>query len=130
MSRDEVGFAASGGTSDLDSVASLILLTRAFAHARGWQAAHTAHGLVLSLVSELGELAAEVRWLHPADVADAAELSPELRAAVEAELGDVFFALLRLADVLEVDLPRAMATKLQATARKYPTDAGRAEPAG
>jgi len=42
------------------------------------------------------------------------------RRAVEQELADVFIYLVRLADLLQIDLYAAAAAKLAANERKYP----------
>ena len=54
-------------------------------------------------MGEAEEPAAEFQWLT---AEESANLTDEQRKAVESELADVLIYLVRLADELEVDLPR------------------------
>lgn len=63
---------------------------------------------VLDLVSEVGELSKEVLT-----AADYGERTPERTSGVEDEFGDVYYALLSLADELGVDPGEALAASLE-----------------
>lgn len=63
---------------------------------------------VLDLVSEVGELSKEVLT-----AADYGESEAERTPAVEDEFGDVYYALLSLADELGVDPEDALAASLE-----------------
>lgn len=92
---------------------------RSFTGDRDWERFHDPKSLVLALVGEAGELAAEFQWL-PAD--RAAELVAEepRRTAVSDELADVLLYLVRLADVLVIDLRAVAEAKLVKNAGKHP----------
>jgi dCTP diphosphatase len=91
---------------------------RSFTASREWERFHDPKSLVLALVGEIGELAAELQWL-PADRAvDLAREEPR-RTAVSDELADVLLYLVRLADVLDIDLPEAAESKLVKNAAKH-----------
>jgi NTP pyrophosphatase (non-canonical NTP hydrolase) len=47
---------------------------------------------------------------------------PDAAARLRAEIGDVMIYLVRLSDVLDVDLVRAASDKLDDAARRYPVD--------
>lgn len=47
---------------------------------------------------------------------------PDRAQAVQHEMADVFSYLLRLADVLEVDLEQALRDKIAVNAAKYPVE--------
>ena len=108
----------------MTSIAELTDKVRAFAHDREWQQFHTPKNLAMALAGEVGELLAELQWLTPeqsAEVMRDEELGPRVRA----ELGDVTIYLVRLADVLGIDLIQAAADKLDEAARRYTVEAAR-----
>jgi NTP pyrophosphatase (non-canonical NTP hydrolase) len=90
---------------------------REFTEDRDWARFHDPKSLILALVGEVGEVAELFQWL-PADTAH----EQVLRAPVEDELADVLLYLVRLADVLGVDLARAATEKLARNAARFPAD--------
>ncbi|MFC5820786.1 nucleotide pyrophosphohydrolase [Nonomuraea harbinensis] len=100
-------------TTDLDGLAERL---RAFARARDWEQFHTPKNLAMALAGEVGELVAELQWLTPDESRDP---GPETLSRITAELGDVTAYLVRLADVLGVDLVAAAHAKLDAGERRY-----------
>lgn len=92
---------------------------RAFTDERDWSRFHDPKSLLLALTGELGELAELFQWL-PADAAAEQAAAAPLRERVGEELADVLLYLVRLADVLGVDLHAAARAKLSANAARYP----------
>ena len=92
---------------------------REFAGAREWEQFHTPKNLAMAVAGEAGELLAEFQWLTPEE---SAELSGERLDAVVAEMADVIIYLVRLADVLGVDLLAAAQEKVSANERRYTVD--------
>jgi len=91
---------------------------RRFTEERDWSRFHDPKSLILALVGEVGELSELFQWL-PADAAqDQAHRDP-LKTRVEEEISDVLLYLVRLADVLNVDLAAAAEHKLAASSRKH-----------
>jgi len=84
---------------------------RAFADSRNWQQFHTPKNLSMAVAGEAGELVAEFQWLTAIE-SDRSELSSEKLSAIELEIADVAIYLLRLSDVLGVDLPSVIRKKL------------------
>jgi len=103
------------------SVAELTSLVRSFADSRDWQQFHTARNLVLALVGEAGELAAEFQWISDDNIANALQ-DVDKREAVGSELADVFIYLLRLADVIGIDLVEELKKKIAINEKRYPAD--------
>jgi dCTP diphosphatase len=103
------------------SIAELTRIVRAFADSRDWQQFHTARNLVLALVGETGELAAEFQWVGDDEVGNALQ-DPTKREAVSSELADVFIYLLRLADVTGIDLAEELKKKIAINEERYPAD--------
>src|SRR6266508_1517047 len=95
--------------SDLIEVRDRI---RAFTDERDWAKFHDPKSLVLALVGEVGELAELFQWL-PADQALERVSAAPLRGRVGEELADVLAYLVRLADVLDIDLAEVTRAKLE-----------------
>ena len=106
------------------SIHELTERVRAFADERDWQQFHTPKNLAMALSGEVGELVAEFQWLT-AEQSATVMADPELGPRVRAELGDVTIYLVRLADVLGVDLVAAAADKLAEAGRRYTVEAAR-----
>ncbi|WP_018657875.1 nucleotide pyrophosphohydrolase [Actinomadura flavalba] len=94
---------------------------RAFARTRDWEQFHTPKNLAMALSGEVGELVAEFQWLTPHQAATVMD-DPASAGRVRAEIADVFLYLIRLADVLGIDLTQAAQVKLDENALRY--DAG------
>jgi NTP pyrophosphatase (non-canonical NTP hydrolase) len=108
----------------LSSVEDLTARVRAFARDRDWEQFHTPKNLAMALAGEVGELLAELQWLTPGQSA-AVMADPELGPRVRAELGDVTIYLVRLADVLGLDLVETALAKLAEAEQRYPVEAAR-----
>jgi NTP pyrophosphatase (non-canonical NTP hydrolase) len=106
----------------LSSIAELTERVRAFAQERDWEKFHTPKNLAMALAGEVGELLAELQWLTPEQSA-AVMQDEELGPRVRAEIGDVAIYLVRLADVLGVDLVQAAMDKLEDSGRRYTIEA-------
>lgn len=91
----------------------------AFAARRDWQRHHTPKNLAMALAGEAGELLAIFQWLTPDEATDVMH-HPDRAHQVEDELADVFSYLLRLADVLDVDLAAALHAKIARNEHRYP----------
>lgn len=83
---------------------------RDIAAERTWERFHTPKNLVMALGVEVAELAEIFQWMTPEE---SASLSAATSAAVADELADVMIYLARLADVTDIDLANAVATKLE-----------------
>ncbi len=89
----------------------------AFVAARDWDQFHTPKNLSVAVAIEAAELMEEFVWLTGEQ---SRKLTRRHHAAVAREMADVFIYLIRLSQVLEVDLVAAAERKLRANARKYP----------
>ena len=88
-----------------------------FADRRKWGVFHTPKNLAMAITGEAGELAAEFQWLTPED---AQELDSKKLEAVKMEIADVAIYLLRLCDVLKIDMNSAIQTKLMINEKRFP----------
>jgi NTP pyrophosphatase (non-canonical NTP hydrolase) len=101
------------------TLAELTLRLRAFAAARGWEVYHNPKNLAMALAVEAAELMEPFQWLTPEEAA-AVSTDPARQEAVEDELADVGIYLLRLADLVGVDLTAAMAAKIERNEGRFP----------
>lgn len=95
---------------------------RAFADERDWAPFHTPKNLAMALAGEAGEVIEHFQWLT---AEESAALPVEVADAVALELADVLLYLVRLADVLGIDLAEAAARKLAINALRYPVERAR-----
>jgi dCTP diphosphatase len=84
---------------------------RTFADARDWEQFHTPKNLSMAIAGEAGELVSEFQWLT-AEQSMRSNMSPEKLKDVELEIADVAIYLIRLADVLEVDIADVIRKKM------------------
>jgi NTP pyrophosphatase (non-canonical NTP hydrolase) len=96
---------------DLEDVKTRL---REFAEERNWKKFHTPKNLAVALASEAGELLAEFRW----QTDDANELSVEELNRIKSEIADIAIFLVRLCDVLDVDLAEVITIKLEQNANR------------
>jgi len=106
------------------SIESLTAQLRDFAQDREWEQFHTPRNLAMALSGEAGELLSLFQWLRDEQVSGWLD-DPSNRTAVEHEMADVFGYLLRLADVLDVNLEMALRAKIDINAQKYPVELAR-----
>ena len=92
-----------------------------FTKERDWAQFHRPRSLVLALVGEVGELAAEFQWLADEDVERALQ-DPNKRAAIGSELADVLSYILRLADIAGFDLEDEFQKKMNLNSERYPAE--------
>ncbi|OGV74114.1 MAG: nucleotide pyrophosphohydrolase [Methylophilales bacterium RIFCSPHIGHO2_02_FULL_57_10] len=104
---------------DSDRLDALRERLRAFVAERDWEQFHSPKNLAMAMIVEAAELIEHFQW---ATEQESRELSPEKLAAVEQESADTFIYLLRLSDVLGVDLIDAAQRKMEINADKYPVE--------
>ena len=103
----------------LVDVQSLAIALEKFASERNWQQFHSPKNLVMALSGEVGELTELFQWMTE-DASREALKDPETAMKVGQELADVLLYLVRLSDVLGVDLNQVAIKKLELNAEKYP----------
>ena len=104
-----------------DSLDDLRERLRRFAAERDWEQFHTPKNLAMSVAIEAAEIMEHFQWLTAAQSAD---LDAVARHEAALEIADVLLYLVRLADVLDVDLVAAAREKIELNARKYPARHG------
>ncbi len=112
-----------------DSISCFREQLRQFANDRDWNQFHTPKNLSMALTGEVGELMELMQWrtdeeiLRCAGVSDGGSAKdPVLAEALGDEVADVFLYLLRLSDILGLDIGRCASEKIRKNALKYPVD--------
>lgn len=90
-----------------------------FTQRRDWAQFHTPKNLAMALAGEAGEVLGIFQWLTP-EQSNTVMARPDQAQHVREELADVFAYLLRLADVLDVDLAAALRDKVAINENRYP----------
>jgi len=102
-----------------DSLHNLREKINHFVDERDWAQFHTPKNLAMAMIVEAAELVEQFQWDTPAD---SQHLSDEKREAVSHELADTFVYLLRIAEVLQIDLIEVTNSKIKLNALKYPVE--------
>jgi len=105
-------------------IESLISEVQAFCEARDWDQFHNIKDLAIGVVTEGAELLELFRFQSPEEC-EALLLEPAKRQALEDEMADVLFFLLRIAGRYHIDLPSALRAKIKKNAAKYPVEKAR-----
>jgi dCTP diphosphatase len=99
-------------------IEALMAEVRAFAVSRDWEQFHTPKNLAMAIAGEAGELVAEFQWLKEEESVSGA-LSAEKFSDIELEVADVAIYLLRLSDVLGIDLAGVIRKKLEINQKRF-----------
>ena len=106
----------------VDSLAQLNQKLLQFVEARDWEQFHSPKNLAMAMIVEAAELVEHFQW---STEDESYLLAPEKREQFSHEIADTFVYLLRLAQVLEIDLIDAANKKIALNALKYPVDRAR-----
>ncbi len=102
---------------EMGSLEAITAYSRSFALERGWENFQNPKNIVMALSVECAELLEHFQWL---DADASAAIDADKKLEVGDEIADVLFYLVRLADILAIDIPLAAARKAQMNAIKYP----------
>jgi NTP pyrophosphatase (non-canonical NTP hydrolase) len=91
---------------------------RVFARDRDWEQYHTPKNLSMALAGEAAELLEIFQWMTPEESVAVKNVSYQ-KSAVEEEIADILNYSLRLADLLDIDIERAVWDKMEKNAEKY-----------
>lgn len=105
-------------TSDLGKLTEFI---KNFCEERDWDQFHPPKDLAIGLSTEANELLELFRFKSEAEVQEKMK-TPEFKEKVSDELADIFFFVLRFAQMNKIDLSDALKAKMQKNAQKYPVE--------
>lgn len=103
----------------MSEIEALKLRLREFAQVRDWEQFHSPKNLAMALIVEAAELVEHFQWLTQDQ---SQRLPPDKLGEVKQELADVFLYLVRIADMLDIDLMQAAEHKIILNDQKYPAD--------
>ena len=92
-----------------------------FVEERDWLQYHDPKNLVMAMMSEVGELADQFRWVSNTE-SRALAISPEHAEEVSDELADIMMFAIEFASVCDIDIASAIITKLKKNAERYPIE--------
>ena len=107
------------GCSGREELDELVRQIREFVDERDWEQFHSPKNLAMALVVEAAELVEIFQWMTEED---SSELNDSDRRRVTEEIADVMTYLIRISDLLNIDLLSAVEQKLVATRQKYPAE--------
>jgi NTP pyrophosphatase (non-canonical NTP hydrolase) len=102
-----------------DSLDELRQKIDAFVNERDWAQFHSPKNLAMAMIVEAAELVEHFQW---DTIQESYDLSAEKRQEVAHEIADTFVYLLRLAEVIGIDLIQAANDKIALNVIKYPVD--------
>lgn len=94
---------------------------REFCEKREWEQYHTPKELAIGMVTESSELLEQFRFKNQTEQSELLA-APSDREAIEDEVADVLFFVLRFADLYDVDLDAALTRKLEKNKARYPAN--------
>jgi dCTP diphosphatase len=106
-------------SKQLDSLQQLQSAMRVFVDERDWQQFHTPKNLAMAMIVEAAELVEILQWDTPEQ---SQQMDANKREQLSHELADTLLYLIRLADVLGIDLIQAAQQKMLLNAQKYPVE--------
>ena len=89
---------------------------RDFAKERDWEKFHTPKNLVMAMSVEVSEIMEHFQWL------DSADWPSGKTGLIADEMADVLIYLVRMADVMGIELLESAFDKLEKNGEKYPAD--------
>ena len=92
---------------------------RKFAQDRDWEQYHTPKNLSMALAVEAAELVEIFQWMTIEEAISVKE-SRDHRQRIGEEVADIVNYVLRLTDVMGIDLEKAVLDKIVKNAEKYP----------
>lgn len=106
------------------TVEELKKVVQAYCEARDWDQFHDAKELAMSITIESAELLELFRFKSRDDMRRMFETAGP-REKIGGELADVLFALLRFAQLYDVDISEEFFKKMKENERKYPVEKAR-----
>ncbi len=105
---------------DLESIKEAI---QEFVDERDWEKYHTPKNIAMALSVEASELAEVFQWLDSQESLDKAT-----RDAAEEEIADVFYYLVRMCQLLDIDLEQAFHEKMKKNRIKHDVNKVKGKP--
>ena len=98
------------------TIEDLKAIVNHFVEERSWKSFHSPKNLAMSISIEAAELMEHFQWSH----SDSTSSPVDHDSPIAQELSDVLAYSLALANVLGIDLSRALESKMERNRQKYP----------
>ena len=92
---------------------------RQFCEKRNWDSYHNAKDLAIGIITEASELLEHFRFVPESEIP---KHFVENRSAIEDEVADIFFVLLRFCQKYEIHVKEVLENKMKKIAQKYPIE--------
>jgi len=102
-----------------NTVSQLKKLVQQFCEVRDWDQYHGPKDLSIGIVTEAAELLDHFRFKTETEARNYFK-DPKKRLEMEHEVADTLFMLLRLAQMYDIDLSKALSRKMAISNKKYP----------
>ena len=93
---------------------------RTFSEDRDWTQYHSPKNLVMALSVEVSELVEIFQWSNSGGIDEIND--PKQKEKIKKELADIFNYLVKLIDLLDVDIEKEALQKIKQNAEKYPIE--------
>lgn len=103
----------------MENIQDLKDKVKQFRDERDWKQFHTPKNLAMALSVEASELAELFLWDNNEESFNTANMK---REHLQEEMADVLIYLLSMADVLDINLSKAVLDKLENNKKKYPVE--------
>ena len=103
-----------------DSLDITIAEIDSFVSQRDWEQFHNPKNISTALSVEASELLEIFQWSNDGGLSEIND--PKKRKEIEKEIADVFNYLLKLVDILDMDLEKAALEKINENGKKYPVE--------
>lgn len=100
-------------------IARITTQLRQFANERDWNQFHSPKNLAMAINVEASELLEIFQWLTEAQ---SREPNTQQQEQIRHEMADVMLYLIRLSDILGIDMASAISEKMAINAARYPAD--------
>jgi dCTP diphosphatase len=91
-----------------------------FAEERDWEQFHSPKNITMALSVEVAELVEIFQWSNSGGLDEIND--PDTKVQIEKEIADIFNYLLKLTDMLDIDLEKAALNKIDENNAKYPVE--------
>jgi dCTP diphosphatase len=105
--------------TDIIYIDELKIDLKRFAENRGWTKFHSPKNIAMAIAGEVGELLEILQWMTEQESRMVKE-DADLKQQISYELADILLYAVQMADVLDINLNKALYDKIQINDIKYP----------
>ena len=106
---------------DIININDLKKIIKEFTAKRDWEKFHDPKNLSMSVACEAGELLEIFQWMT-SNESLVAHKNEAIKEKAAQELSDIFLNLIRIADLMNINVHEAIIKKIELNNKKYPKD--------